>query len=351
MKGYIKNSLLAGNILLVVLTMGAYLAPYINPDSNFLFPILGLVFPALVVCNLLMILLWLPIRWKNALFSATTLLFGISGCSKLIQVRQSASSRSCETTTVASYNANFTKYLALASAQERPQLEREFSSYLSGLDEIDILCVQEVGRLTSGYISSSMSLPYQHQIENLTVSIYSRWPFTAVGTVDLQSNTANTCLWADVALAPNDTLRVYTVHLESNRADGKVPEVIIEDVAEQVDKSIMLGLLKHYQEFSSKRVDQAWVIRAHAATSPYPYVICGDMNDTPQSHLYQVLSEDLKDSFIEAGLGIEVTYDGGIPGLRLDYIFLEPEIEVIDHALEENIYSDHHMIISQVCLP
>lgn len=341
MKHRLKGILIFLNILLVVLTIGAYVSPHIHPKDSDLFPILGLGYPALLFTHALTIFVWLFWDRKWAMLSVMTLLFGISSCHKIITVSVPDSIGE-SSLTVASFNANFSKPIAFADPSIREQMEIDFESYLKSLDDIQVLCLQEHGWRSEGHILRAMNFPFRHQVDSTTVAIYSKVPFANKGIVDFNSNIANTCLWVDLDLG-TDTVRIYTTHLESNRDDGVVPEVIEQEAPENMSNSALLGIVKHYQKFSAQRVSQAQQIVDHRKSSPHPSIVCGDINDTPQSHTYRVLRGDMKDTFVEEGSGIGSTFGEKIPALRIDYIFTDRSLGVSDHVISRNDYSDHYL--------
>lgn len=327
------------------MTLGAYAAPYISAEDSALFPILGLGYPVLLLCNVIAVIVWLLAYRKYTWLSIITLILGYGSCTKLINVslpdqNVNASFR------VATYNSNFLKPIAFTEENKRPALEKAFEEYLHTLD-LDVLCVQEHGWRTEQHIEEALDFEYKHEVENMTVAIYSRFPFIATGIVDFDSNVANTCIWADL-LIHGDTIRVYTTHLESNRETGTVPEVIEQEAPERMDNLALFGIVRHFQKFSAARVEQARRIQAHKMTAPYPVVICGDLNDTPQSYVYTIARGDMQDSFLEEGLGMGSTFGERIPALRIDYIFADEAIEVLDHDINRSQYSDHYVVISQL---
>ena len=70
-----------------------------------------------------------------------------------------------------------------------------------------------------------------------------------------------------------------------------------------------------------------------------------DLNDTPVSYVYQVLSDNLQDSFCERGFGFDFTYAGKIPGLRIDYVFVDDHFKILDHQVPKLELSDHYPVL------
>lgn len=309
-------------------------------------PILGLGYPALWVCHVIAIMVWFFVDKKWCLLSLLTLLVGFGSCNRIFTVSL-PDSREMSKLTIASFNTNFSKPIAFANEADQARMEKDFESYLKSHGDIDVLCVQENGWRSEGHIINAMAFPYKHHVEGMTVAIYSKFPFAETGVVDFASTIANTCIWADLDINGN-ILRVYTTHLESNRHDGQVPKVIEQEAPEAMDNSALFGLVLHYQKFSAQRVGQAEKIIAHKRDCPHQVIICGDINDTPQSNVYKILKDDLQDSFLEEGQGLGSTFGEKIPALRIDQIFVDEDLEVLDHEISRNIFSDHYLIKSVV---
>ncbi len=333
------------NVLLVIMTIGSYIAPHVHPSTLGLLPILGLGYPALLFANLIAITVWFFWYKKYTVISLFTLIIGIPSCQKLFTVSLPGSSD--KSISIATYNANFSKPIVFAPKEDQSTIGANFKAHLKENDHIDILCLQEYGERTSTYIGEAMTFPYRYQLDGKSVAILSKWPIVDRGMVDFKSTSANICLWADISIN-NQVIRVYTTHLESNRHDGEVPDVIAETAPEAMSNSALLGVVRHYQKFSIHRVTQAHQMVSHKAESPHPVIICGDMNDTPQSHVYRVLSENMQDSWLDEGLGIGSTFGEKIPALRIDYIFADDNIDILDHNIHRSDFSDHYLVESVV---
>jgi endonuclease/exonuclease/phosphatase family metal-dependent hydrolase len=83
-------------------------------------------------------------------------------------------------------------------------------------------------------------------------------------------------------------------------------------------------------------------------TCPFPVIVLGDFNDTPQSYTYAVIrGEDLHDSFVQRGSGIGTTYAGSIPGLRIDFVMTGSRFTIIRHEVLKLPYSDHYPVVAE----
>lgn len=419
---FLRRTFLLGNIILIVITIGAYLAPYFSPESMEIFSFLGLVLPALLLVNFGYILFWLWFKPKYAWGSSLILLLGINSMSKIFNYSFEGSREiNHSSLKIGTFNMQFSKAVTTKGRKNQPKLEIEFNKYLGKLKDLEVLCVQECGNRSQKYIQQALNFPYQHFLKNSKVGIYSKHKIINQGYVDIGETTLFACIWVDLAIE-RDTFRVYATHLQANRADGKIPSgyvmadasnnkeiakrekenmvkkkvipplpitktntttntlvkekkvkekpkpriapkpipaqkkkgnntlIINPDSKEQLDLNAFYGIFKNYARLTSKRIEQATLIKVHQKKSPYPSIICGDFNDTPQSFLYTLLNEGMKDSFDEKGSGLGTTRQGMVPALRIDYILADPALTIFSHDIIKGKFSDHYVITSEIQL-
>jgi endonuclease/exonuclease/phosphatase (EEP) superfamily protein YafD len=98
------------------------------------------------------------------------------------------------------------------------------------------------------------------------------------------------------------------------------------------------------------RVKQSRQLQMHAAECPHPVIICGDLNETPVSYITRILTKNRQDTFKEKGFGINATYAGAIPGLRIDYILPSSRLKVLNHKVYHTDMSDHYPVYSTLAL-
>jgi len=93
------------------------------------------------------------------------------------------------------------------------------------------------------------------------------------------------------------------------------------------------------------RGQQADIVKKHINSSPFPVILCGDLNDTPSSYAYRKITSGLTDAFVESGRGFAVTYAGeSFPSFRIDYIFHDEVFESRRFTRHKISYSDHYPI-------
>ena len=87
-------------------------------------------------------------------------------------------------------------------------------------------------------------------------------------------------------------------------------------------KTYALAFIHQLKKQSQLRSIQTQTILEAIEDSPYPVIVLGDFNDTPQSFTYQQLKEGRKDAFVEKGSVWGATYLKPLPFLKLASIKL-----------------------------
>ncbi|WP_046245943.1 endonuclease/exonuclease/phosphatase family protein [Hymenobacter terrenus] len=178
------------------------------------------------------------------------------------------------------------------------------------------------------------------------MAIFSRFVIVRRGTIPFNRLSQNHAMWADLARpatrtgGPADTIRVFNVHLQSmSMADA--------DIAAATQSRTGLrqkapNLLRRFRNGAVARATQIDTVLAHVRRSPYPVLLAGDLNDLPYSYVYDQLADRLQNAWATVGLGIGATYNGRLPGLRIDQQFASPQWQVLGCRVHREIrWSDH----------
>ncbi len=344
MKRLLKNILRWLNLLLIVATLLAYLSPFINPSIVWHFSFLGLAYPFLLFGNLVFILFWLWRKDRYFLFSTGCILAGLGYFSSLIGLHLFPEKNiPDDAISIMTYNvARLARYYDKKNGSPEKNMA-SFKQLLKKEGIPDIMCIQESApNKVRETLQNTAGYPYFFK-EKGTV-IFSKYPFSDSGKIPFEK-TSNSCIWGDLK-TPQGIVRVYAAHLQSNWLAPAAMEVVEE--ADPRRKETWLGVAKVmrlYKSAAARRSKQAEMVARHLAQSPHPVVLCGDLNDTPVSYVYQVLARNLQDSFCEKGFGFDFTYAGKIPGLRIDYIFADPSFKVLSHEVPRLELSDHYPVL------
>ena len=138
-------------------------------------------------------------------------------------------------------------------------------------------------------------------------------------------------------------------NVEMPRIAEKIAEARAEgDLKENRTWKDIRGRLGRYRRAAKIREEQAEVLASHLRKSPYPVILCGDLNDVPQSFVYHQVAFGLQDAFQTAGKGLGVTYAGPVPGLRIDVILASPSVHVEDCRIGRREFSDHLPVVARI---
>jgi endonuclease/exonuclease/phosphatase family metal-dependent hydrolase len=348
MKNKLINLLLVLNVLLVIITFCSYFAPNINPKVFWIFSFLGLFFPIFVFLNILMMILWMFIDAKYVSVSLLALILGGTSITNYFGIHTDEVSNNPHNISLISFNIGNALEAYDTSKEIKANKLSKMNAFLERFNDEDIICLQEVGSYASDVISKNFKTYNIHKISKGTV-ILSKHKILKKGLIEFGTKT-NSCLWADI-LVGIDTVRVYNLHLQSNRITNKTQEVIANRTNDEYDfKSNVLSILKRYKNYHLTRTDQALSVKEHADASPHRVMICGDFNDVPLSYNYHILQEGLVDAFKAKGEGLGSTFNGVLPFLRIDYILANPTIDIVKFNVIKEVYSDHYPVAAVVAL-
>ncbi len=340
----IKKGLYGLNVLLVVFTLISCVAAHVNPNTFSIASILALSFPVMCALNILVILYWLIIEPKNSFLSFVGLLLVCNSFLNFFNWGLESQSGDTQTVRVMSYNLGGNYFLDKKTQKRRNKwLPKDIVTR-----QIDIIAFQESASRKKW---ENELLDYdKFHFSSSGTSIYSKYAIQNKGKIDFNNKT-NSVVWIDVDIR-GKMYRVYSVHLKSNQISSSDLEAI-NDLDRDYEKNIeeTKGVLKKYLKESKIRSQQVDQVLMEIAKSPHPVIVCGDFNEPPYSYVYKQMIKEHKDSFRQKGKGFEPTFAGSIPFLRIDYVFLDSEIEVLKHEVVDQEWSDHFPLIVDLKLP
>lgn len=334
------------NILLCIMTVVAYLLPFLAPKLFPFLSVLTLFLPLFLVCNFLFLAYWLIQFKKQILLSVFVLLIGITFINKFYKFDNEPKEKNNKDLKILSYNV---RLFNLYEWIERENISKKISEFIKNEDP-DVLCFQEFSNNNEVDFSK-----YPYHFKNiigkntkLGQAIYSKYKIIDKGIIAVE-NTNNQTIFIDV-LKGKDTLRIYNIHLESIKISPDVNE-IDEDVNtffENKSKKIYKRLSKSFKIQQA----QAEKIKTHKLSSPYPSIICGDFNNSAFSYVYRIIEGNHKDAFMENGKGFGYTFNFKYYPARIDYILVENEFIVKEFKTHNDfIHSDHFPVTSVIEIP
>ena len=342
MRKFVKYIILIINLFAVLSLLMAYLSGYVSPEKWWIPSFFGLAYFIILGVNLLFIIFWLIISPKYMLLSLIAILSGWGFVARYIQLQE----RNTEEADlkILSYNVHHFRGEA-GNSQE--QTSGEIIRFLNE-QKADIICLQEVRLRQNKIFNLAKTVDelkfinhYQYARTSSTFGsvTMSRFPIISMNEIRFE-NSRNITIYTDI-VANKDTVRVFNVHLHSYGIDPKDYTIMESGVNSEQD-------LKEAREVGSKlkrgfqmRASQVETIRTMIEESPYPVIVCGDLNDVPASYAYQQLRKGLKDAFMSSGKGLGSTYFNRLPSLRIDYIFHSRVFESYNFQTYDFRHSDH----------
>lgn len=315
--------ILAGFTVLLALLTAAM--PWCSPViAGYLAPLGLLVIPLAVFSTLVTIIAVLYRSKSISLLFGTACLISLFLCGKSWAISFETDKPNTHSLRLVSWNAE--------GFQLNKDTLQASAAFIRSLHP-DVICLQERPHdnlLHRDSISEAFEYPYRvfnsREDEVLNLAIYSRFPLSNMKEYYFP-NSYNKVLQIDLQYEGR-TIRLFNMHLQTT---GMTP-------AFQGNNR-----LHTYQLNARERNRQAQLLAEAIAYSPYPVIVCGDLNDTPISYAYRKLTDQLKDCFLEAGNGWEGTYQPANNLFRIDYTLCSPELKTSAYRLYSNHWSDHRI--------
>lgn len=354
------------NVCAVVVLLITYLAPYVSPVISWPLAIIAMTFPYQILVHLAFLGWWLMFRRKRMLLSGVALLIGWGHVMDNFQLfARSEMPDDVKGTPVKLMSYNVRVFDLYNWSHNKATRDAIFALFRR--ENADILCLQEFFHSpdrryfrTKDDLLKDFRYKYAHEHytqhgrfrSEFGIATFSVWPIVRKGTIDFPENPGNQCMWSDIAVRA-DTIRVYNAHMASyyfGDADYKFIGTLDTDTKADSIKSGGRRILRRLRNGLMRRANEVDRIAEHMATSPYPVVYCGDMNDVPMGYTYNRLRDNLDDAFVEGGSGVGGTYIGKLPSLRIDHILHGPELVSWDfHTLPDEL-SDHRALTTMLAV-
>lgn len=360
--GLVLRFLLLANLLVSLAMLGAYLGTHVTPNSFVYLAFLGLSYPIWLLLTLLFLILWFFLKRRWMLIPALTLFIGFNHLRHFYAITF-IQPELLQPVKVMSFNV---KIFNLYDLENRVEKRNGVFTFLKE-ENPAIICFQEffhqeggTSFVTRDTMTRLLGLNYYHERythemkdkKYFGVATFSKYPIVNKGEVPFSNDKNNFCIYSDIVIA-TDTLRVFNAHIGSIRFQQEDYQLFDENAPEDayVDTEDEERILKRLKRAFEKRAIQAETVAAAIEESPYPVVLCGDLNDTPVSYCYRQFSRFLNDAFVESGNGTGASYIGKMPSNRIDYIFHSPAIISANFRTHDVDFSDHRPVSCEIDLP
>ncbi len=346
------------NIIACIPLLLAYLASEVSPQTVWLFALFGLMYPYLLIINLVFIVWWALKRKFFIIYPLFAIAIGWGYPGKYVQFNK-PSGQETGTGDIRITTWNVQNLARNNVYLDNPVIRREIFNFFED-NNPDVLCMQEFmsRREYPEELLDSLSivagLPYYRYVTYHeqsgqridALAVFSRYPIVHHGILK-RDISHNYTIYTDI-LINEDTIRIFNVHLESIRLGQKDYEFLTDmDLKNSDDNTIqesMSEVLRKLKKAYQIRAIQARKLAASKEASPFPVIICGDFNDTPSSYAYSRIRGELNDAFIMSGRGFGNTYSGKLPSNRIDFILYDDHYVSRDYETFRIGLSDHFPI-------
>ncbi len=360
-----KKFLIICNVIIAATFLLSLTNSFLSPAHWWPIALLGIIFPLLLLALLIFLLLWLFSGSKWLILPLGSMLIGYQHINAFMSFyfgkQPPAVATAPNELSILSWNV---RWFDQQKRADNRQIDYR-NDILNVIREADaeVVCFQEFlephEKIGPSNIKAlqEMGYPYYHRVIDygkpggnyeVGVAIFSKLPIIETlrtiypGTT--KERAAESLIAVDV-LFNNDTIRIYTTHLQSillNSDDyHNIQKIMsVNDSMINASKSILNKLITGYN-FRSRQVE---VVKSTLQESPYPSIITGDFNDVPNSYTYFQIKGDKKDAFTEKGSFIGKTYRELGFTLRIDYILCDPVWEVKAFEKIRVPYSDHYPV-------
>ena len=336
-----------------------------NPRTWWFISFLGLAFPFLLVMVFLFLITWLLLRKPRlTIISIIALLVGIKSVSVFFAFnRTGIFIYKKEPGTLRIVTWNVARFIELKRNTNKGSQTRLKMMDLIKQQNADVLCLQEFHTSVNpeyynnietvqkelGYSYFYFSFDTDGDKQFYSSIIFSRYPIIDSGLIRYPRPTLpDALIHADIKVN-NDTVRIYTSHLQSLQF-GKRDYERIDNITNANDSllSNSRNILSKLKKGITNRSLQADLISEILDISPHPVIVCADLNDVPNSYTYATVRGNMQDAFLQKGFGIGRTFSAISPTLRIDYIFADSHFSIRQFNRIVKKYSDHYMLVADV---
>lgn len=341
-----------------------YLSPFVHPLTFWPIAFFGLTYPVFLFLTVFFLVIFAVKRSKFSFVILLVILIGGKLHFRHFVTGFGAAKENVEYSSglkVMSYNVHLFDYYNPDNKNTFDNRDRIFKFLRK--EQPEIACFQEFYSqdapskfITKDSINEILSAKAFHQRavttvykrQNFGVTIYSKHPVIAKGEVSFGNRSNNYCIFVDV-VKEKDTFRIYNAHLQSIYLSNVEMDLVSSaDSDFQQRKSGLARVIQKLKTAFPIRVSQAQKVLKHAEKSPYPTIICGDFNDSPMSYTYNLFNTNYIDAFRNCSFGFGWTYAGKLPAGRIDYIFHTPDLNSFNFKVQDEKYSDHYAITTQI---
>lgn len=218
----------------------------------------------------------------------------------------------------------------------------------------DLICFQEFNNTTDSenieflaVLSDKLQLPYRAFIKvagSVGGAVLSKYPIIEYEKLYTSERGANIGMWAIIE-TPERRIGIYNVHLASYRLGSSYHRTRRKEKTNKYE-SLFKTIWKRASQVIPEQERMANIIYHHALQHQGNVIITGDLNSVPYTRIPTLFRKHFQDSFTISGSGYGMTYPlNDVFGMRIDYQFSSPTVEVLQHKVLKTRISDHYPVI------
>ena len=353
MRIIIRWIFLVVNFIFIICALIAIGGSSISPERFLIPAYFTLVFPYILLVNVLFVLFWLIFRRWFFVFSLALLILSYPKLKIIfpINIKSETKEISDNSFTLMTYNTWYFCRLKKHTVESPNEVIQHVLE-----KDADIVCLQEFvvmrNHLTEeDIVKAFKKYPYNHiyyksegKGQKSGIATFSKYPIVKKETIDMPSE-VNSVISSDIVIG-KDTIRLINCHLESNRLTEKEKSMPLE-LRKNFDMESLSNVTRHLSgklgTAYKTRAKQAEIVAKYIQNSPYKVITCGDFNDVPLSYSYtKVKGKNMQDVFEVLGCGLGNTFHENLYNFRIDYILCDQNFIPLQFELEKVDYSDHY---------
>ncbi len=357
----VNYPMLAATILFSVSLLPALATQFVPPSVTMLFVFAGLSFPILSLIVMGCAMYWLLKRKWYVILPLAALIVSHEELGSTYRLNLSGEEQKDtekKTIKLLTYNIKLLDFY---------DKRCKVLDYVKKSDA-DIVCLQEFGYYKGakkGFIRERDILkklrgkyPYHYYVTTefhmpgtCGVATFSKYPIVRRIELDVKARKKEAII-TDIKIK-KDTLRVYNVHLESNRLSAADKEWM-QSAAQNADDStdhLLIRRIRHKlsKAYVNRETQAEKIAKSIERSRGKKMIVCGDFNDAPVSYtVYTIKDNGLNDAYDEAPTGYGYTYSEHLFWFRIDNIFYSDGLKAINYKIDKVPYSDHYPVYSEI---
>ena len=351
LKNILLSVLTGASVMVAAATVAVAYSDRLDPIAHPVLACAGMVFPIFLVANLVVLLLWLMVKWRRVWIPIAAFVLAFPSIRIFMPLHTSSETpEGC--IKVLSYNV-----AAYGGNYRYNQAMDTIFGYLKQ-QKADIVCFQEDMTVKFNPVEHFPELyPYNDTVHVTppgyplinAVGIHSRFPIIRRERISYES-LANGSVAFFLQIGA-DTVIVVNNHLESTHLSTddrqRYKAMMRGDMDRASTKEETRLILDKLSKAMAQRAEQAKAVSRYIEQHRgYPLIVCGDFNDTPISYVRRTIAQGLTDCYVDTGNGLGLSYNQRGFNFRIDHIMCSSHFKPYNCYVDDKMdASDHYPII------